>query len=132
MVRHGTLLLALLCGPALARAPSGPSCIDTRQIVGRQAGAPDRLTLTLTRKRQVDAQLAEPCPHLVDLDRDYTIVFDHRDGDNLCRGDRFQVVDPRIATAGGAGSFPFCRISRFVPSPGTGSIGKAGVRRAPR
>jgi len=119
MVRNGALLLVFLCAPAVARDRSGPSCINTQQIVGRQARSADRLTLTLTRKRQVDAQLAEPCPHLVDLDRNYTLVFDRRDGDNLCRGDRFRVVDPKIATAGGVGSFPFCRISRFVPSTAT-------------
>jgi len=108
------LLAPLLLGAASTpRADDAGSCIDADRIVSRRAVPPDTIEFTLPRGQIYRNRLAQVCPHLSELDRTYVIEFEHRNGQRVCGGDRFRLVDPIAARSGGGAGFPFCRFGAF-------------------
>lgn len=91
-------------------------CINASRIVQRRAVTADMLEITLSGGRVYRSRITQACPHLTGIDRTMTLQFDHQQGSQICAGDGFRVIDPVVARAGGAGSFPLCRFGRFVPA----------------
>lgn len=87
------------------------TCIDADRIVTRRVVAPDTIEFTMPRGAVYRSR--QQCPNLSELDRTYILQFDHQRGRRICDGDRFRLIDPVAASAGGAAGFPYCRFGTF-------------------
>ena len=108
--------LAMMSGGVQAPAAQRPAigtCIELDRVSSRIALAPDTLEFTMVGGRVLRNRLRAACPNIEDLDRFHTIQFDTRNGRRVCGGDRFRIVDQRVAASGGSASAPWCRFGAF-------------------
>lgn len=104
------LLLALVAAkddPLAGRAPGAPArCIDPIRVTGPEITRAGTIIYRGSAKRLWVSTPIGTCPAL----RPYSTLVIDRFGVDLCRGDRFRVLDPpsRIASA-------TCRFGPFVP-----------------
>ena len=116
-VLASTGMLSIGAIQARSRPASAPTCIDADRIVSRRVVSADTIEFRLPRGAIYRSTLAQPCPHLPELDRTYIIAFENRNGRRTCGGDRFRLIDPVAVRAGGGAGFPYCRLGSLVRMP---------------
>lgn len=104
-MKVGAALLMLL--PAAAEAAEPASCLDLSRVRGPEITRDGAILYHQSGKLSWRAETIGRCPG---LRRESRLIVYAFAGDRICRGDRFQPVEPQSPVAGAN-----CRFAGFVP-----------------